>query len=113
MKEDKAATNAWITIPNTWTAALIAKQGFDVMTIDTPHGHAKDYESVLGVLQGMKGSKTVPFVRMSWDEPSFAMSMLDAGALGIICPMINTLEGTQNFFGLIGSLFLVSELYGR
>ncbi|MFT5886812.1 MAG: 4-hydroxy-2-oxoheptanedioate aldolase [Arcticibacterium sp.] len=96
-KEDKTATNAWITIPNTWTAELIAKQGFDVMTIDAQHGHAKDYESVLGILQGMKGSETVPFVRIPWNEPSYAMSMLDAGALGIICPMINTRKDTENF----------------
>ncbi len=95
--EDKTATNAWITIPNTWTAELIAKQGFDVMTIDAQHGHAKDYESVLGVLQGMKGSETVPFVRTPWNEPSYAMSMLDAGALGLICPMINTREDTESF----------------
>jgi 4-hydroxy-2-oxoheptanedioate aldolase len=96
-KEDKTATNAWISNADSWTAELIAHQGFDVMTIDAQHGHAKDFETVLRIFQAMSATDTMPFVRVPWNEPSYIMSMLDAGAMGIICPMIDTREDTEKF----------------
>jgi 4-hydroxy-2-oxoheptanedioate aldolase len=38
-------------------------------------------------------------VRVPWNEPGIIMKSLDAGALGIICPMINTPEDATNFVG--------------
>jgi len=33
-KEGKTALNAWLTIPNAWTAETMAHAGFDAITID-------------------------------------------------------------------------------
>ena len=37
-KEDKTVVNAWVTIPSSWTAEVVAHSGFDAMTIDAQHG---------------------------------------------------------------------------
>lgn len=58
-------SNAWVTIPNAWTSELVAMSGYDVMTIDAQHGLASDLSVILAMLQGIEGSGTVPFVRLT------------------------------------------------
>ena len=87
--EGRAALNGWLSIGNPFTAEIMAAQGYDSVTIDAQHG-ALDYSSVLPMLQAMCHSGVVPMVRVPWLEPGVIMKMLDAGAYGIICPMVNT-----------------------
>lgn len=90
--------NGWIHIPNTWTAELQARCGFDSITIDMQHG-MMGLETAIQMLQILSISDTVPMARVTWNEPGLIMRLLDAGALGIICPMINTPEECEHFVG--------------
>ncbi len=87
--EGKPVINGWLSIGNAFTAEIMAAQGYDAVTIDIQHG-ALDYSSVLPMFQAMRGSGVVPMARVPWREPGIIMKSLDAGAMGIICPMINT-----------------------
>jgi 4-hydroxy-2-oxoheptanedioate aldolase len=87
--EDASAVNAWLGIPSTVTAEIVSRQGFDAITIDLQHG-INDYSSAVPMLQAMSASDATPMVRVPWLEPGIIMKLLDAGALGVICPMINT-----------------------
>ena len=51
------------------------------------------------MLQAMSGSETVPLARLEWNDPATIMRMLDAGALGLICPLINTAAECAAFVG--------------
>ena len=90
--------NAWLTIPSAWTAELLAHDGYDALTIDMQHGLI-GYETALSILQAISTTDAVPFVRVAWNDPSTIMKMLDAGAQGIICPMINTRSQAEAFVG--------------
>lgn len=92
--QQKIATNAWLTIPHAWTAELLAHTGFDACTIDMQHGLA-DYQTAVTMLQAINTTETVPLVRVPWNEPILIMRMLDAGAYGIIAPMINNVQETK------------------
>ncbi|TPE49515.1 HpcH/HpaI aldolase family protein [Amaricoccus solimangrovi] len=94
--EGKPAINGWLSIGNPFTAEIMAAQGYDSVTIDAQHG-ALDYSAVLPMLQAMRASGVVPMVRVPWREPGVIMKMLDAGAYGIICPMVNTAEQAADF----------------
>lgn len=94
----RAATNAWLSIPSPWTAELMAAAGFDSVTIDLQHGLI-GYETAVVMLQAMSGSETIPLARLAWNDPATIMHMLDAGALGLICPMINTAAECAAFVG--------------
>ena len=96
LKMNKIATNAWLAIPTAWTAEIIANIGFDACTIDLQHGLA-DYQSALMMLQSITNTKAVPLVRVPWNEPILIMRMLDAGALGIIVPMIDNQNQIKDF----------------
>ncbi len=94
--EGKPAINGWLSIGNPFTAEIMAAQGYDSVTIDAQHG-ALDYSAVLPMLQAMRASGVTPMVRVPWREPGIIMKMLDAGAYGIICPMVNTAEQAAEF----------------
>ena len=93
-KEDKAAVNGWLAIPSSFAAETMAHQGWDTLTIDMQHG-VVDYADMLHMLQAISTTPTVPIVRVPWLEPGILMKALDAGAYGVICPMINTREDAQ------------------
>jgi 4-hydroxy-2-oxoheptanedioate aldolase len=94
----RSASNAWLTIPSPWTAEVVAASGFDSVTIDLQHGLI-GYETAVAMLQAMAGSETVPLARLEWNDPATIMRMLDAGVLGLICPMINTAAECAAFVG--------------
>lgn len=96
--QGRCATNAWLTIPSPWTAELMAAAGFDSITIDLQHGLI-GYEIATTMLQAMSGSETVPLARLEWNDPATIMRMLDAGVLGLVCPMINTAAECAAFVG--------------
>jgi 4-hydroxy-2-oxoheptanedioate aldolase len=93
-KSGGAAVNGWLAIPNGFSAETMAHQGWDSLTIDLQHG-VVDYATMIPMLQAISTTDTVPVVRVPWLEPSALMKALDAGAYGVICPMINTREEAQ------------------
>ena len=89
-----AAVNGWLAIPNSYSAETMAHQGWDTLTIDLQHG-VVDYPAMVTMLQAISTTATVPVVRVPWLEPGILMKTLDAGAYGVICPMVNTREDAQ------------------
>ena len=91
---DRAAVNGWLALANSFSAEVMAHQGWDTLTIDLQHG-VVDYQAMVTMLQAISTTPTVPVVRVPWLEPGIIMKSLDAGAYGIICPMVNTREDAQ------------------
>lgn len=86
----------WLSIANSFTAEIMAAQGYDAITVDLQHG-AVDYRDALHMFQTMQGAGVVIGARVPWLEPGIIMKMLDAGAMQIICPMVNTPEQAAEF----------------
>ncbi len=89
-----AVVNGWLAIPNSFSAETMAHQGWDSLTIDLQHGMV-DYQAMIPMLQAISTTATVPVVRVPWLEPGILMKALDAGAYGVICPMVNTREDAE------------------
>jgi len=89
-KAGKAVVNGWLAIPNGFSAEMYSKAGWDSVTVDMQHG-VQDYLSCVSCFQGISLTPGVlPMVRVPWNEPGIIGKVLDAGAYGVICPMINT-----------------------
>ncbi len=84
-----AAVNGWLSIPSAFSAEVMAHQGFDSLVIDMQHG-VIDYQAAAGMLAAISTTLVVPLARVPWNDPAYVMKILDAGAYGIICPMINS-----------------------
>ena len=88
--------NGWLSIASPFSAEIMAAQGFDSITIDVQHG-AVDYTDLLPMYQAMKASPVTLMARVPWLDPAAIMKSLDAGAMGIICPMINNRAEAEAF----------------
>jgi 4-hydroxy-2-oxoheptanedioate aldolase len=92
--ERKLILNAWLSIPSSYAAEVASHQGFDAVTVDLQHGMI-GFESAVPMLQAISTTGAVPLVRPSRNEPAEIMKLLDAGAYGVICPMISTREEAE------------------
>lgn len=88
--------SAWLTLPCPAAAELLSRQGFDALVLDLQHGLI-EYPDALAILQAMPGGGATPLVRVAGHDPAMIMKLLDAGALGVICPLISTWEECERF----------------
>ncbi|MCH8994023.1 MAG: 2,4-dihydroxyhept-2-ene-1,7-dioic acid aldolase [Chloroflexi bacterium] len=88
-RDGEVTFGGWLSIPSGFSAEVMAHQGFDWLCIDMQHG-VIDYQSAVGMLQAISTTETIPFVRVPWNEPGIIGKMLDAGAYGVIVPMVNS-----------------------
>src|ERR1700731_2988263 len=89
LADGRTVLNGWLSLANSCSAEIGGGQGFDSVTVDLQHG-AVDYQAAVGMLQAISTTPAVPMVRVPWNEPILTLKLLDAGAFGIICPMINS-----------------------
>ena len=92
----ESIVNGWSSIANTFSSEIMAASGFDSITLDMQHGLVV-YQKVVEMLQAISAYNITPMVRVPWNDPSMVMKCLDAGAYGIICPMVNTQEECVKF----------------
>jgi 4-hydroxy-2-oxoheptanedioate aldolase len=90
--------NGWLSIPNAFSAEIMAHAGWDSVTIDLQHGLI-DYHAAVAMMQGMAATGAAPVVRVPWNDPAIIMKCLDAGAYGVICPLVNSEEEAKRFVG--------------
>lgn len=93
-----AVLNGWLHIPSSYSAEVMAHNGWDSLTIDLQHGPI-DYQAAVPMLQAISTTDTVPLARVPWNEPGIIMKLLDAGCYGLICPMINSRAEAEAFVG--------------
>jgi 4-hydroxy-2-oxoheptanedioate aldolase len=84
-----AALGGWLTIPSSVSAEIMAHSGFDWVCVDLQHGMI-DFSQLVPMLQGMSGTAATPLVRVPRNEPGIIGKSLDAGAWGIIVPLVNS-----------------------
>ena len=92
--EGKACVNGWLAIPSGFSAEVMAQCGFNAVTVDMQHG-VQDYMSMVACFQAMQAHPVTPLVRVPWNEPGIIGKVLDGGAMGVICPMINTKDEAE------------------
>ena len=89
-----AVANGWLAIPSAFSAETMAHQGWDSLTVDMQHG-VVDYQMAATMLTAISTTDVTPLVRVPWLDPGIIMKMLDAGAYGVICPMVNTVADAE------------------
>lgn len=86
-----AAVGAWVTLGDTIVAEAVGAAGFDYACVDLQHG-AIGYADAVPMLQALALGETMPVVRVPWNEPGVIGKVLDAGALAVVVPMVNTAD---------------------
>jgi 4-hydroxy-2-oxoheptanedioate aldolase len=90
--QGKPAVMGWCSTGNPYIAELMANVGYDGLVIDWQHGVGVSQSSVVACIQAIGNTDTVPIVRLPKNEPDYISYVLDAGAYGVIVPMVNTIQ---------------------
>ncbi|MBI3977994.1 MAG: 2-dehydro-3-deoxyglucarate aldolase [Chloroflexi bacterium] len=91
LQEGKPAFGTWLSFASIGVAEAMATAGWDWIVVDTEHG-ATGIETLAGMLSAIAHSASVPMCRVPWNDPQAIKRTLDAGALGIVVPMVNSAE---------------------
>ena len=94
LKEGKVTIGSWITIGHPIVAEIMAQAGFDWLTIDMEHS-AITIEKAQELIQIIQLSGVAPLVRVSENNPTIIKRVLDAGAYGVIVPMVNSAKDAE------------------
>ncbi|HEY1846045.1 MAG TPA: aldolase/citrate lyase family protein [Buttiauxella sp.] len=95
-RQQQATINGWLAIPSSYSAEIAGHQGYDSVTVDMQHGMI-DFASALTMLQAISATPATPLARVNSNDAAQIMRLLDAGAWGIICPMVSTPEQARQF----------------
>lgn len=88
---DRPMYGGWAQLPSPMSAEILGHTGFDWVCIDAQHG-PMGTDSLLSMLQVLTLTGTPAFVRVPWTDPGLIGKVLDAGAVGVIVPMVSTPE---------------------
>jgi 4-hydroxy-2-oxoheptanedioate aldolase len=81
----------WCTIPSAFSSELMGRAGYDWVCVDTQHGLI-GHDQMATMLATVAIAGTPTFVRVTWNQPDHIMKALDAGAQGIIVPMVSSAD---------------------
>ena len=89
LKNGLKTAGAFLQLTSNISAEILSRAGFDWLIVDMEHAPG-DFANLLGQLQAMNGSNTVPFVRAPWNDAVAIKKILDTGVQGVLIPYVNT-----------------------
>ncbi|QFU15363.1 HpcH/HpaI aldolase family protein [Microvirga thermotolerans] len=96
LKAGPPALAAWCGLPDPSIPGVLAREAFDAVVIDMQHG-AVDFAAAVRAIPLIAAAGKPAVARIPVGEFATASRLLDAGAAGVIAPMINTLEDARRF----------------
>ena len=98
-RDGKSAVAGWLSSGDPYLAEAMANAGYDAIIVDMQHGMGVTADKAISCLQAISTTDTVPMVRVGWNDPREIQSVLDAGAYGLIVPMVNTYDDAERAAG--------------
>ncbi len=94
LKSKELTIGSWISFGFTQTCEMMAKAKFEWLVVDMEHT-AIDFDQCLNLIQIIESNGVTPLVRVGANEPLLIKRAMDAGAQGIIVPMVNSVQDAK------------------
>jgi len=91
LKNNELTIGSWLTIPHQSIVEIMSSAGFDWLTIDIEHS-AIDFQTTQNLIGHIQANDMEALVRVSKNDEVIIKRVMDAGANGIIVPMIKNAE---------------------
>ena len=89
LRAGEPSIGTWLSLPSAESAEYIAALGFDWLTVDAEHNPI-DITVMSQMFGVIAAAGTAPLVRIPWNTGENIKRVLDAGAWGIVVPMVNS-----------------------
>ncbi|MEW5691881.1 MAG: aldolase/citrate lyase family protein [Candidatus Hydrogenedentota bacterium] len=94
LQGNRLTIGSWITLGDTSVAEIMADAGFEWLVIDMEHS-VIDYGLCQNLISVIESKKCVPLVRVGANDPLIIKRVMDAGAYGVIVPMVNNRDDAE------------------
>jgi len=120
LKNKIPSVGTWMQIPSPIIAEILSANGYEWVTLDLEHG-AFSLNLIPDIIRAIEIHGVIPFIRIAENKSKDIKQALDAGAKGIIAPMIETKKQAEDFIswssyppvGTRGIGFSNANLYGK
>jgi 4-hydroxy-2-oxoheptanedioate aldolase len=89
LKRGEPSVGTWLVLPDPMAAQLMARVGFDWLTVELEHSPTS-FETAAQMFASVAAAGPAPLARVPWNTGENIKRVLDAGAWGIIVPMVNS-----------------------
>ncbi len=91
LREGKPSFGTWLSLGNLHASRILARSGFDWLTLDLEHS-AFDWSEAATIFAAVADGGCVPLARVPEGDHYCIKRVLDAGAWGIVVPMVDTVQ---------------------
>jgi 4-hydroxy-2-oxoheptanedioate aldolase len=84
----KPAVGSWLSLCSPVAAEMMARIGWDWLVVDIQHSPV-DYATIVNCFRAIQLGGAAPMARVPWNDTIWMQRTLDAGALGLVVPMVN------------------------
>lgn len=95
LANNELSLGGWVQLGHPASAEIMAGAGMDWICVDLEHG-AIDLEVMTNIFRTIDGFDCVPVARLPLNDPIWIHRALDAGARGLIIPMVKTAEEAES-----------------
>ena len=94
IRNGELTIGSWVTIGHGAVAEIMARAGFDWLTIDMEHS-AITLHQAQELIRVIDLCGVAPLVRVGENSPTLIKRVMDAGAHGVVVPMVNTVQDAE------------------
>jgi 4-hydroxy-2-oxoheptanedioate aldolase len=94
LRTGEPSIGTWLALPSPEAAEFVSTLGFDWLVVDTEHS-AVDIRTLSQMFGMIAAHGPAPMVRIPWNDPENFKRVLDAGAWGVVVPMVNSREEAE------------------
>lgn len=91
LRRGEASFGTWLSLGDLYATRVLARMGFDWLTLDIEHS-AVDWSQATTLFGAIADAGCVPLARVPEGSHHYIKRVLDAGAWGIVVPMVDTVE---------------------
>jgi len=94
LRGGQPSVGSWLTLCSPVAAESMAQMGWDWLVVDAEHSPV-GFETMVHCFRAAQLGGAVPMARVPWNDTVWIQRTLDAGALGLVVPMVNSPEDAK------------------
>lgn len=98
LRNGQPSVGSWLTLCSPVAAESMAHIGWDWLVVDVEHSPV-GFETMVNCFRAIQLGGAVPMARVPWNDTVWIQRTLDAGALGLVVPMVNSAEDARSVVG--------------
>jgi 4-hydroxy-2-oxoheptanedioate aldolase len=98
LRGGQPAIGSWLTLCSPVSAENMAHIGWDWLVVDAEHSPV-GFDTMVNCFRAVQLGGAVPMARVPWNDTVWIQRTLDAGALGLVVPMVNSAEDAEAVVG--------------